>query len=215
VEEPEVIVDIFEPDGICKWLERRGIKVRREKLEIGDYVAGKVVIERKTIMDFKNALIEGRLWDQAEKLGSVGGVMVIIGLPYKQFEAPFWGAVASLSLKYRVPCIVLPMRRKAEVKAEKWVRFPIFFYMIERLILKAFRKGEKPVRPMWKKKVEMTHEEILEEVLLGIPLVSRKRARLLIEHFKDLHSLCHASLQEILKIKGFGEKIGKAVKEVF
>jgi excinuclease ABC subunit C len=59
------------------------------------------------------------------------------------------------------------------------------------------------------KKLRGKISSILEE----IPGIGKKRRKLLIAHFKGIKQLKKAKLEEILKVKGIGEKYGKRVYE--
>ncbi|MEM3875675.1 MAG: ERCC4 domain-containing protein, partial [Candidatus Micrarchaeaceae archaeon] len=66
----KIIIDQRERNSdIINCLEKTGIDIERKTLPVGDYVvSNRICIERKTISDFESSLINGRLFDQIERL---------------------------------------------------------------------------------------------------------------------------------------------------
>jgi len=65
VQNPVVLVDTREH---AEEVKESGCGVVKTKLEVGDYVAGRFVFKRKSVQDFINSIIDGRLFDQATRL---------------------------------------------------------------------------------------------------------------------------------------------------
>ncbi|AAL63692.1 ERCC4 domain-containing protein [Pyrobaculum aerophilum] len=88
---PVVLVDTRERAlEVVRYIKEGGCGVIKTKLEAGDYAAGGYVFERKSVDDFVNSVIEGRIFEQAEKLKSTGLKPVVV------VEGDLWG-----ELKYR------------------------------------------------------------------------------------------------------------------
>ncbi len=67
--QPVVLVDTREhAEEVVRHIKESGCGVVKTKLEVGDYVAGRFVFERKSVQDFINSIIDGRLFDQATRL---------------------------------------------------------------------------------------------------------------------------------------------------
>ena len=105
-----IVVDERERSSdVPSHLQCMGMNVEFRMLDVGDYVIGNRVIERKTARDFMTSLFSGRLFDQARRLSEAyelpimvveGGIQeAIYGLSTPKV---FWGALASLSLKFGV-----------------------------------------------------------------------------------------------------------------
>ncbi|KUO90837.1 MAG: hypothetical protein AT708_02175 [Pyrobaculum sp. OCT_11] len=80
--QPVVLVDTREhAEEVTRHIKESGCGVVKTKLEVGDYVAGRFVFERKSARDFVNSIIDGRLFDQAARLRGAGlrPVMVVEG----------------------------------------------------------------------------------------------------------------------------------------
>jgi len=69
----DLLVDVHEPLFLKKKLEELGLPVKEEALQIGDYIIGDILIERKDIRDFFSSLRDGRLWSQ------LYNILVVIG----------------------------------------------------------------------------------------------------------------------------------------
>lgn len=72
MQNPVVLVDTREhAEEIIRYIKEGGCSVIKTKLEIGDYIAGEFIFERKRVDDFINSIIDGRLFSQAERLREV------------------------------------------------------------------------------------------------------------------------------------------------
>ena len=77
-----ILVDVHEPLRICAELEKAGIEITRTKLDIGDYVVGRFLIERKEIGDFLRSTYSARLFDQLKRLSEqkeLETILAVIG----------------------------------------------------------------------------------------------------------------------------------------
>ncbi|MEM1837843.1 MAG: ERCC4 domain-containing protein, partial [Pyrobaculum sp.] len=64
-----VLVDTREHnEEIIRAIKESGCGVIKTKLEVGDYSAGGFIFERKSVSDFVNSIIDGRLFSQLERL---------------------------------------------------------------------------------------------------------------------------------------------------
>jgi len=77
----EVLVDVHEPFFFKVKLEEAGLPVKEKALEIGDYIIGNIIIERKEIRDLLSSLRTGRLWNQLYnmKQTNLRGYLVVVG----------------------------------------------------------------------------------------------------------------------------------------
>jgi DNA excision repair protein ERCC-4 len=79
VHNPVVLVDTREhAEDVLRYIKESGCNVVKTKLEVGDYVAGRFVFERKSVNDFINSIIDGRLFDQALRLRGLDLKPVIV-----------------------------------------------------------------------------------------------------------------------------------------
>jgi len=194
-----ILMDSREPREIESQLRAMGLSVQRRLLEVGDYVIGDLVIERKTLPNFYQDLYSKRLWAQVEELSHRRSLVVVIGLPLED-ERKFWGAVGGI-LRWNVGVICLPPES-------------FHFYSLLAALERQARKERRPSLPPVRKKSQMTRREIQLRMLGCIPGLGFLKAKTLIDHFETLHNICHADKRELRLLKGFGEKLAQKVKEV-
>jgi len=69
IEKKEVTIDYREKNSLVHvYLKKRGFEIEFKELKIGDYIVKGTVIERKTIPDFINSMINHHLLNQIEEL---------------------------------------------------------------------------------------------------------------------------------------------------
>ncbi len=108
-EQPTIIIDSREASSapkILKGLRERGVNIRTEKLEKGDYILSDVcAVERKTVQDFVYTLTRRFLFEQLFRLKEVypkslillEGYLPIIYRYSRIQPASVWGAMFSLA----------------------------------------------------------------------------------------------------------------------
>ena len=64
--------DVHEPTAITERLRELGVHVGVSSLPTGDYLTGKIVVERKWVHDLHLTLIRGRFWNQLGRLRATG-----------------------------------------------------------------------------------------------------------------------------------------------
>ena len=108
-----VIVDSREPQEIKNKLD-----CEVQKLEVGDYIVGNLLIERKAPSDFVASIISKRLWNQAAELKEIKSqnyqsMIAIVGDVWRGLadrrirngSSMIFGAYKSLIMSYRIPII--------------------------------------------------------------------------------------------------------------
>ncbi len=217
----DVIIDSREASKhpeIPRELRKRGLSVSIQALEAGDFyllaAPGKkpLLVERKTVSDLLNSIRDNRIWEQtkllkeaAEKDG-VQPLVVIEGWMgvierYRQWRIQsVLRVIDTIILEYKVPVLHTP-----NLKAT-----------IEWIAAKAKSLGKtnekKIVRMRTEKKPMTLHEKILyvAEGLVG-PTLARK----LLKHFKTLKAIANASITELTRVEGIGEKRATEIYAIF
>ncbi|MEL9991079.1 MAG: ERCC4 domain-containing protein [Thermoproteus sp.] len=72
---------------VVRFIKEAGCQVVQKQLEVGDYIAGDLIFERKSAHDFISSIADGRLFEQISKLTSSGLRPVIV------IEGDLWRAV--------------------------------------------------------------------------------------------------------------------------
>jgi len=182
-----------------------GVKVKMERLSVGDYeVDGRLLFERKTLIDFVAAIKDGRLFRQANKLAS-SPLQTAIILEGKSSDLAFsgmrreaiQGALITLTMRYGIPILRsmapdetarLMFYAANQIRTEKKERF--------------LRRGKQP-----KGKRRRQHF-----VLQGLPGIGPKKAQHLIEHFGSIEAIVNAKREDLISISGIGYHTAKAIR---
>ena len=74
-----ILIDNREKDSrIPNILKDKNIPILFENLEIGDYIIGDLIIERKTSKDFIASVFDGRIFQQANKITSFTNKAILL-----------------------------------------------------------------------------------------------------------------------------------------
>ena len=201
----KVIVDYREKQEIKSELLKYDIEIEEQTLEVGDFLLSEeVCIERKTIKDFVESVIDGRLFSQTLNLKQLYSKPIIIiekeGAIERITLNSFYGALASLISDYNIPVIITggpsetafllySIAKREQLEKKKSVKI---------------REGVKPV----------SMKEIQKYILAGIPGISAILAERLLEKFGTLQRVFNADERELMEVKGIGETIAKRIREI-
>ncbi len=190
----------------------KGVTIIFKLLNVGDYIiSNKVGIERKTASDFIKSLVDGRLFDQASRLvNEYEKAVIIIEGSLKEAarfsnvrRSAILGAYITLALDIGV--ITLNSRDEEET-AE----------IIKRIAMRTEKLGNVAIatkRPMQKPSSSEVSEWQLY-ILQAFPHIGPKTAVRILEKFGSIHNFCTASLSELAKIEGLGEKKASEIYQI-
>ena len=179
-----IIVDIREKQSfIAANLFNKKANVTFEKLDIGDYLVGDTIIERKTYSDFVTSIVDRRMLEQLANLKKYNKQFLLIegfDFNYKKFkvhENAIKGMLLSVAIDFQIPIIYT----KDEADTSDF------------LIITA-RKYEKPktsfsMRPS---KIIQTLDEQKQFILEGFPGVGPVMAKKLIQEFGSIKNILNA-----------------------
>ena len=186
-------------------LKAMGLTVIFKLLPIADYVVSdNIAIERKRIDDFVSSVFDGRLFDQARRLSKTYSKPIFIvegDFSYVKRittkRSSILGALISLALDFNLPII---FTSNAHETAE----------VIKYIALREQRSnkiGKKSTIITVSKKPRLTEtHEWQEYIVQSLPYIGPKLAKRLLEHFGSIHRIFNASVSELTKIEGLGEK---------
>ena len=207
-EKKVVYVDIREEkSGIPAILEKAGLVVVRKQLPMGDYlISDTIIVERKTAYDFARSLFDGRLFEQARRLSESYPVVVYIieGNPYrlrryrtrlKQLTA----ALVTLSIDYGARTL--------------FSEGPLHTASIIESLAARLESGRRGIIIHKKPKIEDTRAWQLY-VLQSFPGIGPKTAERILERFGSLQGFFNASMAELSKIPGIGEKKAETIRRI-
>ncbi len=211
-----IVVDANESCcGLADLLSRLWADVHVERLRAGDVAVGdRVGIERKTVDDYVESLVDGRLFRQAARLAAsvARPVLILEGDPSVLSErirpGPLRGAQLALAVGFRIPVLVtedLPdtaslIRHLAAQEARR-----------ESRRRRAFERstGEGHGQP-----TERLPRDALN-VLLELPGVGRERAFAIAEKIGSLSELSRLGVRDLMKVSGVGPETAARIVETF
>ena len=182
-----------------------GVEVQVEPLPLGDYlVNGVCLFERKTLHDFAESLIDGRLFSQAIRLSASSlRTAVILEGTGRDLEGSamrreaLLGAIVSLTLIFELP--VLRSREAAETAK-------LLIYAAQQLRREACdalpRRGRRPKR---KRRIQL-------RLLQGLPGIGPERAAALLDRFGSVQAVMTASPDALMELEGIGETIARRIR---
>lgn len=217
----DIIIDSREAaknKDVVEVLKRKGVKVAISALTVGDYYLlapeGRkpILVERKTVMDFLNSIRDKRVWEQAKILKEAEEVEEVI--PVIILE----GSLSAIErfTKWRITAVLRILDELVLSWNIRIIPTPNKKSTIEWLVAKIKALGsperKRPPKLRVKKKPMSINEQILyvAEGLVG-PVLARK----LLLHFKTLRNIANASVGELMRVEGIGEKRAKEIYAIF
>jgi Fanconi anemia group M protein len=183
-----------------------GAAIRLERLAHGDFAIGdRVLVERKTARDFVDTLINRDLLGQAKAMAEavLRPVLIIEGgdLFSQRDMNPnaLRGVLAALTVDMGISILF--------TKDEQDTAQMIF-------VLAKREEGERGERKIHPHKSHRSLREEQEYIISAFPEIGLKHARLLLAHFGSVQAIVNASYDDLLAVKGIGEKTAQRVMEL-
>jgi len=203
-----VIADHREmPSGIVHELMRLGVEVEARQLDVGDFIiSDRVGVERKSVGDFLQSIVDKRLMDQAKRLSEAFERPVLIlegkGLYSRRAIHPnaIRGALAALTVDFGIS--ILPTRDEEESAAI--MAIVARREQLERTRAVAIRGEAKG----------LTLPEQQRFIVEGLPGVSAVLAQRLLEHFGTVERVMNATEEELREVHGIGPDKSRKIRKV-
>ncbi|XRO75885.1 DEAD/DEAH box helicase [Methanocaldococcus sp. 28A] len=197
----KIIVDVREKN-MAKLLHNYA-DVELKTLEVGDYIlSDRVVVERKTVDDFVNSIIDKRLFNQLKNLKKVEKPLLIIeGESFSRLhENAIKGAILSIIFDFGIPII---FTKNAEETADLLIK-----------IAEKEQIKEKRAVMVRYGKTTMSLKEQQKFIVESLPDVGGALAERLLKHFKTVENVFTAKEEELMKVEGVGKERAKKIREV-
>jgi Fanconi anemia group M protein len=193
--------------GVLKELVDLGVSLKLEMLNVADYVLSpRCAVEFKTVEDFAQSIIDGRLLDQLKNIKqSYDRPVIIVEGSQDLFKVrnihpnAIRGMLATIAVSYGIPIIYT---KDAKDTAAQLVA-----------IAKREQAVSKETFQPHAEKRASTVQEQQEYIVSSLPNVGLNLAKELLEHFKSVKNIVNASEEELKKVEGVGEKKAKAIKD--
>ncbi|MGV8151032.1 MAG: DEAD/DEAH box helicase [Candidatus Woesearchaeota archaeon] len=204
----KIIADYREKgSNVLKELIDRDVTLQLEKLSIGDFLlSSKVVVEYKTVQDFVDSIIDGRLLSQLKELKKYSKPIIIIeGIDdmysvRKIHPNAIRGMLVTITVSYGIPLI---QTRTHKETAE-----------ILMMIAKKEQTDDKSdITHHFAKPLSLKEQQ--EYFISALPNIGMGGARPLLEHFKTVKNIINASEKELQDVELIGPKKSKTLKELF
>jgi Fanconi anemia group M protein len=205
---PRIIVDHREvPSGIVDELVRLGVDVEPRQLKVGDFIiSDRTGVERKTVGDFLQSIIDKRLMSQGRALRETfeRPVLILEGDDLYSHRAihpnAIRGCLAALAVDLGIPMLWTKDERETAL---------ILAAMARREQLAGRR--EVAVRGEPKR---LTLPEYQRFIVEGLPGVSAVLAKRLLEHFGTVERVMCASEEELRQVHGIGRKKAREIRKI-
>jgi len=183
-----------------------GVRVTVQRLALGDYqVAGTLIVERKTFLDFTMSIKDGRLFTQARRLtrASLPALLILEGMAADlaataMRREAIQGALISLSLIFGLPVL-------RSLSAGETAR--LIVYATRQL--RAAVHGAIPrhgYRPRGKRKRQLY-------ILQGLPGIGPARAAQLLDTFGTVQAVFNANPGQFAAVPGIGKRTSAAMDQ--
>ena len=204
---PKIVIDDRETSSkVVEVLSGMGAAIRLERLAHGDYAVGdRILVERKTARDFVDTLINRDLLGQLREIADAVPRPVLIiegGDLYTQRDIhpnAIRGVLAAVTVDLGISLIYT----KDEQDTAQ-----MLFVIAKR---EESERGERKVHPH---KSYHSRKEEQEYVISSFPEIGMKNARLLLAHFGSVQAIVNASLEELVAVRGIGEKTAQKIYEL-
>ncbi|MGM5487637.1 MAG: DEAD/DEAH box helicase [Nanobdellota archaeon] len=193
---------------VIKNLVDSGTIMQLEKLEVADYIiSNRVGIEYKTIPDFVDSIVDGRLLSQIKDLrNSFARPLVIVEGNQDLYSLrnvhpnAIKGMLATITVSFGIPILYTKTSRETA---------DLLF-----LIAKREQQESGDFTPTAERK-PVTHKELQEHVVSSLPGVGGLLAKDLLTHFGTIKNLATASEEELKKVNKVGPVIAQKLTDLF
>ena len=177
-----------------------------KQLEVGDYQVGDdVVVEYKTVKDFVDSIVDGRLLSQLSALRSVYKPVIIIEGQEDMYgqrrvnPAAIRGMIATIMLSYHIPL----MRTTSPHDTAG-----VLLAMARRVQQPEDRSHTPHAAKPW------TLKERQEYVVGSLPGIGPKLAKPLLKHFGTVRQVLEATEEDLQGVDLIGEKKARTIQDV-
>lgn len=211
-----VIVDRRESNEIIKELIKEGIEVEKKQLDIADFIIQtknlngtiqNVGIERKTIEDFLNSIIDKRILNQLIILKENFDVPVLVVegesniYSLRDFHPnSIRGIISTIAIDFQIP--IIPTKNQRDTAK----------YLA--IIAKRLEKSRRPLSLVPKRK-PLTIKEKQLFVVESLPGIGPTIAKSLLKKLKTIKKIASAQEKELQKVEKIGKIKAKELKELF
>jgi Fanconi anemia group M protein len=205
---PRILADYREKtSGVLKALLEHDVSVELRQLGVGDYqLSDRVVVEYKTVADFVDSIVDGRLLGQLRGLRSYPRPIIVIEGEEDIYSVrrmhpnAILGMLAAITVSYNIPALFT--RNSKETAA-----------LLALIARKEAEKGNQEFQLHNQK--PLTDQELQEFIVSSLPGVGTGLAKGLLSHFRTIRAIADATEQELAAVEKIGPKKAKAISDIF
>ncbi len=190
--------------GVLKELVELGLQPQLTNLSVADYIiSGRVAIELKTVEDFVNSIIDGRLLQQLRDLRRYEAPLLVIQGTEDIYSVrnihpnAIRGMFGAITTGYRIPIL--------------WTKNAKDTAALISVLLKREDDDEKAMPHEAKPK---TDRELQEHIVASLPGIGMGLAKPLLEHFGSVAAVFAATQQELTKVSLIGPKKAATIRDI-
>ncbi len=192
--------------GVLKALLDMDVHIDLQQLETGDYrLSDRVVVEYKSVPDFVNSIIDGRLLQQLRALRSYPRPIILIEgeedlySVRKMHPNAILGMLGTIAVSYNIPVL---FTRNAQESAA----------LLVSIAKKERDAGGKEWQPRSQKPV--SDDEVMEFIVSSLPGIGGSLAKRLLEHFQTLQAVANATSEDLEKVEKLGKKKAAELRRI-
>lgn len=191
---------------VLKELLAENIDLDLVNLEIGDYLLSDyVIVEFKTVKDFVDSIIDGRLLNQAKELKQYRSPLIIIEGEediYSQRRIhpnAIRGMLSALMLNFKIPVLMTKNPRDTA-------------NMLRVIAEREQNKSDKDFQMHTTKPISDNEQQ--EYVVSSLPGIGARLAPFLLKHFKTIKNIVNADEKDLQDVELIGKKKAKDIKDL-
>src|SRR3989338_485953 len=207
IDKIKIIVDFREKgSSILKNLVDLGVDLNLRQLDVGDFVFGRIGIERKSVRDFVDSLIDGMLLSQIKELRRFERPLLLIEGEDDIFSVrkvhpnAIFGMIGAIAVDFNIP--ILYTKNSSETAA-----------LIKVLAKRELEeRGDFGIRIV---KKPTSTKELQEFVVSSFPGIGGGLNKRLLEQFGSVRKIVNSSIDELKDVEGIGERKARDLVEIF
>ncbi len=206
---PRIIVDKREKNSlVIAELIEKGVEVDFRYLKVADFIVKNTAVERKTISDFLNSMINKRLSRQLQELKQYPNCLLIIeGIEEQELYNDegkgingnaIRGFLLDILLKYKIPIIFTK-------DYQDTAKFLI-------VLIKKQKRKHISIRAV---KKSLNKKESLQYILEGFPGIGPATAKKLLKKHKTIKAIINTPVEELKQFIGKKAEVFKLLEEKY
>lgn len=205
----KIIADSREANSpIMKELVSQGITIETKSLEVGDYlISNRVCIERKTVEDFVNSIIDKRLIFQLKHLrNNFENPLIIIEGENDIYSVrnihpnAIRGMLATIAISFSIPIL--------------YTKSPQDTVALLKTIAKREQDDEKKDFSLRVEKKPLTTKEMQQFIVESFPNIGPTTAKQLLRELNTIKNIVNADEETLKKVDGMGETRASEIKKL-